>query len=272
MDGDLLSEVGKLQVHPFADLFPMLPDDELADLAADIQENGLLHPLMLDHTGKVLIDGRNRLRACQMARIQPHFEQLPRGIEPADYIASVNLARRHLSVGQRAMALAMLYPDARRGRHSQLGQLTGKVSKERLSKARAVLRVAPDELAPLVLSGAKSLDDAFAEVRRREQSALSDDAKLVRLRTEAPDLADMVVEGTLTLPEALAALEQRARDKRIAIEQGHRAAAEIIAHFEAHVGAIVGAIELGEPIKLSRDQLKRLIAAQQLLAERGAQP
>jgi ParB-like chromosome segregation protein Spo0J len=48
--------------HPVTDLFPTLPDEELKDLAADIAERGLLHPIVLD--------GRNRYAACQLAGVE----------------------------------------------------------------------------------------------------------------------------------------------------------------------------------------------------------
>jgi hypothetical protein len=35
-----------LAVHPVAALFPMLADDELADLAIDIKQNGLKFPII----------------------------------------------------------------------------------------------------------------------------------------------------------------------------------------------------------------------------------
>ena len=57
-------------LHPIADLFPMMTDEELANLAADIKANGLIHPIVVDKDG-VLIDGRNRDRACEIAGIEP---------------------------------------------------------------------------------------------------------------------------------------------------------------------------------------------------------
>jgi ParB-like chromosome segregation protein Spo0J len=73
-------------VHPIADLFPMMTDEELANLAADIKANGLIHPVVLDKNG-VLLDGRNRDRACQIAGIEPTtvlFEAGKRGAVQAD--------------------------------------------------------------------------------------------------------------------------------------------------------------------------------------------
>jgi ParB-like chromosome segregation protein Spo0J len=56
--------MSELAVH----LFPMLADDELEELAADIK--GLLQRIVLDAEGRVL-DGRNRLAACEIAGVEP---------------------------------------------------------------------------------------------------------------------------------------------------------------------------------------------------------
>ena len=101
----------ELPVHPAADIFPMMSEEELVDLAEDIKANGLVHPLIIDAAGQ-LIDGRNRLAACKLAGVEPRFEQL-NGRDPLAYIASANLKRRNLTKGQQAMALAMIYPEAR---------------------------------------------------------------------------------------------------------------------------------------------------------------
>jgi ParB-like chromosome segregation protein Spo0J len=65
--------MSELAVHPVAALFPMLADDELDELAADIKARGLRFPIIRDKEGKTLIDGRNRLIACENAGVQPDF-------------------------------------------------------------------------------------------------------------------------------------------------------------------------------------------------------
>jgi len=62
-----------LEPHPFAALFPELPPEELTQLARDIKERGLLEPIIL-HKGLIL-DGRNRYRACQIAGVKPRIEE-----------------------------------------------------------------------------------------------------------------------------------------------------------------------------------------------------
>jgi ParB-like chromosome segregation protein Spo0J len=66
-----------LTIHPVADEFPRLEGDEFAALMADIKQNGLREPILLDHTGSMLIDGRNREQACRLAGVEPQYKRLP---------------------------------------------------------------------------------------------------------------------------------------------------------------------------------------------------
>ena len=55
--------------HPFAELFPMMDDGELKELANDIKANGQREDITtLDG---MILDGRNRFRACEMAGVEP---------------------------------------------------------------------------------------------------------------------------------------------------------------------------------------------------------
>jgi hypothetical protein len=69
-----------LPVHPAAELFPMMTDDELEKLAADIQEHDLRESIAfwLSASGEwFLLDGRNRLEAMERAGVR--FEYVMRG-------------------------------------------------------------------------------------------------------------------------------------------------------------------------------------------------
>lgn len=59
--------------HPYADAFPMASEEELGELAESIAAVGLIHPIVLTPQGEVL-DGRNRLAACEKAGVEPAFE------------------------------------------------------------------------------------------------------------------------------------------------------------------------------------------------------
>lgn len=112
------------EVHPLAALFPMLAPDDLSALAEDIKANGLLTPIVIDDEGQ-LIDGRNRLAACEIAKLEPTYQRL-NGHEAEAYIWGANAKRRQMSKGQIAMVAAMgfnfaakLNPDDKRGRGRQ---------------------------------------------------------------------------------------------------------------------------------------------------------
>ncbi|MFD5459627.1 ParB N-terminal domain-containing protein [Streptomyces olivaceus] len=75
----------------------MLDEDELQALADDIRDLGQLQPIVLDSSGRIL-DGRNRLRACELAEVEPEYITYS-GTNPSAYTLSVNLRRRSLSHG-----------------------------------------------------------------------------------------------------------------------------------------------------------------------------
>ena len=144
-----------MKIHAAADLFPMMPEEELQELARDIAANGLIHPIVLDDQ-KQVVDGRNRLAACKIAQVEPRFEQL-NGRDPLAYIVSANLARRNLTKGQQAMALAMIYPDPEKGGRAKKSNainsaVSAGFSSRRLNAARSVLRQSRD-LAESVVKG-----------------------------------------------------------------------------------------------------------------------
>ena len=87
--------------HEIADIFPMLPAEELKKLAEDIRVHGLLDPIAL-FEGKIL-DGRNRYLACVEAEVEPRYTTVATE-DPIAYVLSKNLLRRQLTVGQRASA------------------------------------------------------------------------------------------------------------------------------------------------------------------------
>jgi ParB-like chromosome segregation protein Spo0J len=193
-------------VHPVADLFPMLSADELSDLAEDIKERGLLHPIVLDGDARIL-DGRNRLAACEMAGVKPVFVTYD-GDDADGYALSVNTQRRNLTKGQRAMLIVKsgLFPQETDSDDDS------KISKTMISKARIVGRFAP-ALVDAIISGADQLNRAYEFAQTEKDKSEGIEAQLARLRAEDSELADKVVEGELTLPGAFAELRERERKR-----------------------------------------------------------
>jgi len=90
----------KLKPHPLAQRMPPMLTDEYADLLADIKAHGLRQPIVL-FEGKVL-DGLNRLRACDDAGVEPRTEEFTGTKAEAEaFVLSLNVHRRHLTFEQR---------------------------------------------------------------------------------------------------------------------------------------------------------------------------
>jgi vacuolar-type H+-ATPase subunit I/STV1 len=213
----------------------------------------------------VLIDGRNRLAACEIAKVEPRFAKLPDGSDPLAYIESMD-TRRSVTKGQRAMATAMRYPEpAKRGRGNKSPQV-GNLS-QRVSDARFVLHHSRS-LAESVLKGIAPLKEALATAKQEQQYQQSDEAKLQRLQKAAPDLAEQVNEERLKINEAIAALQVREQELARICEDGRRAAQDIVGQFAGNVTAIIQALDSGEPITIPERQMSQLHKFYALLSAR----
>jgi hypothetical protein len=103
----------RLKDHPFAGLFDLLSTRELADLSENIAVHGQREPVMIHRN--MILDGRNRYRACRLKGWPVRYEQFPgTNDEALDYVVSLNVYRRHLTSSQRALAMAS-YEEYRHG-------------------------------------------------------------------------------------------------------------------------------------------------------------
>lgn len=222
------------EIHPLAARWPMMPDDELAALAESIAADGLSHPLVLDGQGR-LVDGRNRLEACRIARVHPKYLS-PRGLDTDEeiraYIGRVNAQRRNVSTGQKAIAVAddLAAQGKRkngrweRGSITQESGLSGVAWTEAMRLAGLIIDHRPD-LTDQVIAGDLTLNAAAEQAEAARDVAVRAEAaekrriaQLADLAENRPDLAALVESGQLPLKDALAARDQETAAERKAAE------------------------------------------------------
>lgn len=217
----------ELDVHRYAEAWPLLGDDELAELADDIAANGQREPITV-FQGKIL-DGRNRAAACKIAGVDCATVGFVGDEDEAlAFVQSVNNQRRHQSKGSLAAswALSMLAAGKRDGAQWSYGESR---NSEIRYDVRAQLGVIADH-APGLLYNVRddetSLNKAYekaCEARDAEAKQIADQEELERkeaeardfIKANAPDLAEQVNDDGpyLTFAEALAVWQQRNREE-----------------------------------------------------------
>jgi ParB-like chromosome segregation protein Spo0J len=186
--------------HSAANLLPLLEGPEFESLVRDIHTHGLCEPIIL--LEDMILDGRNRYRACKAAGIEPQFERwVPRheGDTPLAFVLSRNLERRHLNESQRAMIAARLanLPNGvrlDRARGASIEAPTSqaeaakrlKVSRPSVQRATKVLKQGASELVAAVDRGLLSVSTAstLTQLSAAEQvkAATADDPQRAALR------------------------------------------------------------------------------------------
>jgi ParB family chromosome partitioning protein len=178
-----------VQVHPVANVFPMMSDHEIDDLARDILENGQRESVWM-HQGQV-IDGRNRIAACERIGRAPSMREfVGTDDELLPFVVSLNLKRRHLSESQRAMVAANI---------ARFGHGGDRVSEQAANLPVATQAEAADMLKVSersVRAAVKVRDDAPPEVVQAVQAG----ALSVSLAAEVADLPPEAQEVVAAAP------------------------------------------------------------------------
>lgn len=209
----MTERIGGYDVHPFAAEFPLIEGDEFAQLVDDVKRNGLREPIVLSHDRSVLIDGRNRLRACIEAGVDVVHDTLgAHYTEPMilDLIVSLNVARRQLNPGQRAMAglaYEQCYAAYARAQQAEAAAAERKAREERITNPNAQVSK-PQVVADLRPERDRKSSERAARITGASGRAVQQAKKVT---AAAPDLAAKVRNGELALDNAYRQAQQRER-------------------------------------------------------------
>lgn len=199
----------RFDIHPAATLFPLMTEEEFQGLKADIAENGQRECITV-WKGQ-LIDGRNRLRACEELDRTPHVDELDEDEDPWAYVISHNLHRRHLTTTQRAMIAAKL-ATVKVG-DNQHSKEDGQNCLPSIEASARQLSVSVGT----VKSAKQVLDRGSNTVKQAVQQGelpVSLAAELVKAVPDKTEQSKLVKQGTKAVREAVKAQESKVTHKR----------------------------------------------------------
>jgi hypothetical protein len=159
-----------MKYHPYSEIWPLLQGEDFNKFKADIAAHGLRDPILTYQD--MILDGRNRERACLEMGVTPRYEKAPVESELAalEFVVSKNEHRRHLTTIERAFVAARLsnilhghnrYQDRFRKVESSNGDSTFKQITPRQVAARR-MKVSPttfDRAKAILTHGTKQDED-----------------------------------------------------------------------------------------------------------------
>lgn len=237
-----------LEVHPYADEFPMASEEELEALAESISAVGLIHPVVIARMvagvpdGR-LVDGRNRREACQRTHAELLVDErdFDSDDELKEFIIGVNTTgrRESMTVQIAAASVALVLGENRRingqwQRHSVSTELgtnsEHQTWKNTLARCGLVLDVLGRGALRSVRDGEESLnavygravaarEEAERERERQEQQAAEEADAKTFIEERDLELTALVGTSLRSYIEAKAIWEKRNREAAAAIRE-----------------------------------------------------
>jgi hypothetical protein len=188
-----------IEVHPAANIFPLIKGKAFDELVDDIRQNGLKEPVTF-YKGE-LLDGRNRYRACKALGIEAEACEIDEqdDFDPVKWVLSMNLHRRHLGETEREAIAAKVAnltqggdrkSDAIKGPNGTLKTTEAaaeqlNVSERNVKRAKAAIKGGCKQLIAMLESGEIPSSTAAAFVKavpdkKDQASVLKGGVKAVR--------------------------------------------------------------------------------------------
>ena len=193
----------EIRIHPYAEIFPIMTEREIDELAKDIRVNGLKESIWVWNGN--IIDGRNRYLACQRAGVEPIYREWNGEGDILSFIVSLNLHRRHLNESQRAIVGAEIKPlfeQEARKRQGQRTDLCANVHKGEPVHTK-------NRVAELVNVSPRSIETASKVIREA-----------------VPELVEAVRQGDVSVSAAATVSILSKEEQTEIVEQGPKAIVE----------------------------------------------
>jgi len=209
----------KVRIHRYANAFPMMGGSAFGQLKDDIVENGQSFPIIINKEDGLLVDGRNRLKACTELGIECSSIEVDFVDDAAiySYIESNNKHRRHLTSGQRAAMATELGDFITEVLNSRKAVLVTRQKEARKKHAEA--RVAACMADPryqivneaIVSSSNNKVRDIAGLIYNVSGKLVSD---VLTLRRYSTSLFDDVWNDNKTVREAIRIMRKEIKDER----------------------------------------------------------
>lgn len=193
-----------MDIHEVAMMFPPMSDEEYAGLVDDVRRNGLRDPIWT-YQGLV-IDGRNRLRACEELGIEPTTREWSGGGSLVAFVLSLNLHRRSLTASQRAAvaveAKARLEAEIKenlRARQVEGGESAGR---GRPKEETAFKQNQTEKVFDKIVKDLSTVRNARSEAALLTNSSEGYVGAAEKIRAASPETFDRLKSGETTISEA----------------------------------------------------------------------
>lgn len=181
-------------------LLPDLAAEDFARLRADIAERGVLVPVEVDETG-ALLDGHNRRRIAEelgidcptvvRSGLSEHEKRL--------HVVALNLSRRHLTDAQKVVVGRLIEPDAEKAARERQGKRVAVTSGTSVPE---VERTRDDVAARVGLGSGRTYERGRKVLEEAERVA--------------PEVAERMVTGEVTVREAAKEIRQAKKAEKVA--------------------------------------------------------